>query len=476
MERRAPARTVGFMGHPSPPHVVVAGGGVAAVEAVLALRALAGPRPRVTLLALEPALEHRPAAVAAPFGFAAPPSLPLADLCRRASCELRPGRLEQVAPERHVAIDEAGRELPYDALVVAVGARPVPALAGATTFAGPQDAAAVEAALDRVAADERLGLAFVLPSASGWALPVYELAIMAAVELRDRGVTGAKLTVVTAEPEPLWAFGPEAGAAIERLLTARRIALRAGATAVAVRDGELELAGGPPVGADEIVALPRLEGPALGGLPADEHGFIPVDAHCRVVGVEDVFAVGDATTFPIKQGGLATQQADAVAEVLAARSGAPLTPRPFRPILRGLLLTGGAPLYLRSQLTPTGSPAAHSARRVARRPAAEVSARALWWPPGKVAGRYLAPLLATARPSLVAPETLADRSPRAGAGGPEEGARDALELALLMADMDAAAGDFAQALHALDAASAIAGGILPGEYAARREEWRSKAA
>jgi len=38
-----------------------------------------------------------------------------------------------------------------------------------------------------------------------------------------------------------------------------------------------------------------------------------------------------------------------------------------------------------------------------------VSTRALWWPPGKIAGRYLAPYLATARPRVLADEPLIDR-------------------------------------------------------------------
>jgi hypothetical protein len=50
----------------------------------------------------------------------------------------------------------------------------------------------------------------------------------------------------------------------------------------------------------------------------------------------------------------------------------------------------------------------------------------------------------------------------------------ALDLALLLADEDAAAGDFAQALHALDAAAALAGGVLPAAYAERRERWRAE--
>jgi sulfide:quinone oxidoreductase len=183
----------------------------------------------------------------------------------------------------------------------------------------------------------------------------------------------------------------------------------------------------------------------------------------------DVFAAGDATTFPLKQGGLATQQADAAAETIAAELGVAVEPTPFRPVLRGLLLTGGAPLYLRSALSAGGDPEERSARRIRRKPASEVSQRALWWPPSKIAGRYLAPLLATARPPLLAASQMQDYRP-----GPEGADRDdALELALMLAEEDAAMGDYAQALRALDAAAALTGGVLPAEWTEKRDAWRA---
>jgi sulfide:quinone oxidoreductase len=89
----------------------------------------------------------------------------------------------------------------------------------------------------------------------------------------------------------------------------------------------------------------------------------------------------------------------------------------------------------------------------------------LWWPPGKVAGRYLAPLLATARPRSLAAAALEDDRPPAAAA--------AQELALLLADEEAAMGDFGQALRALDAAAALGGGALPDAWAKRREVWRA---
>jgi sulfide:quinone oxidoreductase len=278
---------------------------------------------------------------------------------------------------------------------------------------------------------------------------------------------------VTPEREPLWIFGDAAGTALRELLASRDIALRTGVRAVHVTDDVLWFDSDTAMIADTVITLPRLIGPAVAGLPSDRDGFLPTDAHGYVMGAPHVLAAGDATTFPVKQGGLATQQADAAAATIAYELGALVEPEPFVPVLRGLLLTGGAPLYLRAELDATGAPRAGATR--ARRLAGEVSSRALWWPPGKIAGRYLAPYLSTARPVALGREPLIDRVVRpAGADAHEHEA--ALDLALLLADEDAAAGDFAQALHALDAAAALAGGVLPAPYAERRERWLAELA
>ena len=130
-----------------------------------------------------------------------------------------------------------------------------------------------------------------------------------------------------------------------------------------------------------MVTVPRLVGPRLRGIACEHDGFIHTDTHGRVTGLGGVFAAGDATTFPIKQGGLAAQQADAVAETIAALVGADVDPQPIRPVLRGVLLTGAAPRYLRRELTDAGE---HDS---------VISERPLWWPPDKISGRYLAPYL-----------------------------------------------------------------------------------
>jgi sulfide:quinone oxidoreductase len=132
-----------------------------------------------------------------------------------------------------------------------------------------------------------------------------------------------------------------------------------------------------------VIALPAMSGPAIAGLPLDDGGFLPIDEHARVSGVADVYAAGDGTDFPIKQGGIATQQADAAAEHIAARAGADLEPQPFRPVLRGKLLVAEESVHLLHDLEAGASSASDDY---------------LWWPPHKISGRYLAPWLSREMP------------------------------------------------------------------------------
>jgi sulfide:quinone oxidoreductase len=187
------------------------------------------------------------------------------------------------------------------------------------------------------------------------------------------------VTIVTPEDAPLELFGQTASSAISELLAARGIELVVGTTPVMFAKGELTIAPGGSIGADRAVALPRLEGPRLRGLFSDAHGFLATDPFGQVAGETDVWAAGDATRFPVKQGGIAAQQADAASESIAARAGAELEPSPFRPVLRGLLLTGMVPRFLRAEGSPSLS---------------LVDTEPLWWPPAKIVGRYLAPFLA----------------------------------------------------------------------------------
>ena len=220
---------------------------------------------------------------------------------------------------------------------------------GAITFQGATDAPVVSRLLDDAAARLRPRIAFAVGPATSWPLPLYELALLTAGELRARGAR-CEITLVTPEAAPLELFGTRASAVAAGLLADRGITVIANAEPLAVADGALQLVDGRSIGADRVVALPRAAGRFVAGLPHDHEGFIPVDPHGRVDATDGVYAAGDITTFPFKQGGLATQQADAAAEAMLAELGLPIEPQPFSPVLQGVLYTGGEPAYMRAPL------------------------------------------------------------------------------------------------------------------------------
>ena len=363
-------------------HVLIAGGGVAALEAALALRSFGSDRIEVQLLAPEPHFWYRALAVAEPFALGEVKHFELVELARRAGATFVLGQLASVDSARHIAYTKPGGGVPYSMLLIACGAVPVTAVDGALTFRGPADTERIEELLAELEAGEVRRVAFAVPAGAVWSLPVYELALMTSSWLAARGID-AELALVTPEDEPLQLFGREASGAVRRLLEERGIAVHSGVYAAEARDGELFLVGGDVLAADRVVALPRLQGPRIGGIPQTFEGFIPVDVHGRVMGLSDVYAAGDITTFAVKQGGIAAQQAGAAAEAIAAAAGLAIEPQPFRPILRGVLLTGEGPQYLHGELMPAG-PAE----------ASQASTEPLWWPPAKIVGRHLAPFLA----------------------------------------------------------------------------------
>jgi len=381
------------------PRVLIAGGGVAGLETLLALQALAQDRVRSELLAPERHFTYRPLAVTEPFGGARVQRFPLEAIGADRGVEIHRDALARVLPDDRVVETQGGRRLAYDTLVLALGARPVEALPGALTFRGPQDTARMQEIVARLQEGTIERLAFVVPSGTTWALPLYELALQTAAVLGAVGIT-RKLSLVTPERSPLAAFGREAGLAVKSLLAEAGVVLRTGSIAEEVADGRLwmGLEGSFPV--DAAVALPRLVGPRPRGVPCDPLGFVAVDELTRVLGLEGVHAVGDVAAHGAKQGGLSAQQADVAAAVIAAAAGAPVTPSPYRPVLRGLLLAGTRTRYLRHE--PGGE--------------SEVSRELLWWPPTKIAGRYLSPYLAAHLDIAPAPEASGAIPVRSAAG------------------------------------------------------------
>jgi sulfide:quinone oxidoreductase len=372
------------MASSSPLRVLIAGGGVAGLEALLALRDLAGERVELALLSPQPEFVYRPMAVAEPFGRGRAARHSLEKIVADVGAELIEGALAEVDAGARTAVTAAGGRLPYDALLVAVGAASEPAFRRVLTWTPESDPELFGGLLRDIDEGYTKRLAFVVPPGVAWALPAYELALMTAWQACGMGHDDVEVTVYTPEDAPLGLFGAQASAAVRDDLAQAGVEAETGVYAAEDPGGSGGLIlhpGEQALGAERVVALPRAVGPRLPGLPVNSRGFVLTDRYGKVPGVDQVWAAGDAIAFPVKQGGLASQQADAAAESIAARAGADVEPRPYRPVLRGMMLTGRGKDWMRHEVA--GGAGEGTAVR-----------RALWWPPTKIAGRYLSPYLA----------------------------------------------------------------------------------
>lgn len=364
--------------------VVVAGGGVAGVEALLALRELAGARVEMTLLSPDADFVYSPMAVGEPFGRGHAAHHRLQDIARDLGVGLVRGALAEVDGEAHAAVTAAGDRLSYDALLVAVGARSEPALRRPLTWTPETDPELFGGLLRDLEEGYAKRVAFIVPPGVAWALPAYELALMTAWQAWGMGQDDVEVMVYTPEDAPLGLFGPRATAALRHELEEAGVHVETGVYVAEEAEAPNRLVlhpGERPLEAQRIVALPRAAGPAVPELAADARGFVLTDLHGKVEGADGIWAAGDAVSFPVKQGGIAAQQADAAAESIAAAAGVDIEPSPFRPVLRGMMLTGRGREWMRNDLSG-GSGEGAAARH------------ALWWPPTKIAGRHLSPYLA----------------------------------------------------------------------------------
>jgi sulfide:quinone oxidoreductase len=364
--------------------VLIAGGGVAGLETLLALHALAADLLDITILAPELKFINLAMSVEQPFKPERVRGLRLQETAAELGARWHQGALDRVEHDQHHVVTKDGDVVRYDMLVLALGAHPEREWHSrdVLTYHGGRDGPNYRLLLKQLREGRINKLAFVKPAGPSWPLPLYDLALLTAAKCAANDRSGVELSLITPEEEPLGIFGHPASAAIRRLMDECGVTLYTSSYGVPGRSGWLDITPADRrISVDRIVTEPRLVGPRLRGIACDHDGFIATDAHGRLAGLDDVYAAGDATSFPVKQGGLAAQQADATAEIIAASVGVDIDPQPFRPILRGLLLTGGPPRYLQADISGRSGDDS------------TISGEALWWPPDKLAGRYLAPYL-----------------------------------------------------------------------------------
>ena len=361
--------------------IVIAGGGVAGLEALLALRAMAGDRVRLTLVAPDPDFTYRPLAVAEPFALGHAHRVPLTRFAEDAGAELVVdavvGRRRR-AP-REVRLRDAGRAL----VRRAAASRPAAARWRASRARRRGGRAATPRPTAACCATSSEGyakrLAIVVPPGAVWPLPAYELALMTAGEARAMGHDDVKVTVVTPERRAAVAVrrggerGGQRGAARAPASSSRPASSRA-----RDRGGLLLEPGGERLDVQRVFAVPALLGPALDGLPSDEEGFIR--RRRRRARARAASAPGPPATASSRRSSSAASPRTRRAvppRRSRALAGVEDAPDPGEPVLHGRLLVGRRTRRLRGRGDAEGAP--------------------LWWPQGKVAGRVPAALAGRAR-------------------------------------------------------------------------------
>jgi sulfide:quinone oxidoreductase len=182
--------------NPKPQRVVIAGGGVAALETVLALHDLAPELTDVTVIAPNSDFHYQPMTVREPFAQGPARRYPLAPIVSDAGASLLCDELAWIDPENRLAHTKGDEQLEYDALVLALGAKATPRYRHAVTI----DPARMDEILHGIVQDVETGyiksLAFVAPGRMAWPLPLYELALMTDGRAYDMNVDVA-ITLIT---------------------------------------------------------------------------------------------------------------------------------------------------------------------------------------------------------------------------------------------------------------------------------------
>jgi sulfide:quinone oxidoreductase len=329
--------------------VVICGGGVAALEALLRLRRLGGEQVALTLVCPNEQFHYRPLAVREAFGAYAAKRYAIGRVAADTSATWVRGTLHAVDTNARSIQTEDGQVIAYDALLLAIGGHETAPFEHALVFTDRDAADAYRGVREQIESDAVGSIAFVVPDGPVWPVPLYELALLTAHHARRHNAT-ASIALITAEGRPLKAFGQGAGDAIQQLLAQAGIALHTGVGVTLSAPRTLTFAD-TRLEADLVVTLPRVSGPSIPGIAAGSRWFVPVNDYCVVDGADGrVYAAGDATDFVIKHGALGAQQADTAAAGIAHLAGAQPAPQPFDPVIRAMVLTGSHPLYLEAHV------------------------------------------------------------------------------------------------------------------------------
>jgi sulfide:quinone oxidoreductase len=323
-----------------PSKILIAGSGPGALEATLALAECGYLDPEISLISPQTTFHYRPNLVMEPFGVSQTASYNVGEIIRHPRVQQWEGTLERVDAAAGKAWSPEGDEFSFDALIVATGTKPkIDLPAPAITLGAPGSLDALKDVAAEIDAGAVRNVLFTIADAPSWQIPLYEFALMSAARAEQQSGQQIAIAVVTPEGLPLESLGVENSATVARLCNELGVVVRTGLT-VATYDGETAvLSDGEHVAVDRLFAIPGLSAVVPEGLPLDAAGFIPVDEHQLVVGTDNVYAVGDVTNFRVKQGGLASAEADAAVEAIEASLGTRESAEPFNREIHAILLS-----------------------------------------------------------------------------------------------------------------------------------------
>ncbi|MGK2877797.1 MAG: FAD-dependent oxidoreductase [Solirubrobacterales bacterium] len=336
--------------------ILIAGSGPGALEATLALSGSEHLDAHISLISPQLEFHYRPNMVMEPFGISETAKFAVADVIRHPDVTQWDGTIERVDPAAGKAYSPEADEFSFDALVVATGTESHVDLSPPTvTFGTPGSLEKLTEIVGEIEHGNVRSVTFAAPEGQTWWLPLYEFALMSADRAEHQGGQQISISVVTPERSPLAIFGPENSATVAELCAELGVSVHLGKTVLSYDGRGAHLSDGTEVASDRLFAMPRLTGHVPQGVPARPDGFVPVDDLQRVVGTENVFAVGDVTDFRVKQGGLASSQADLAIAAIEHRLGTGPAPTPSTREIDALMLTADRRVAMRAKIGPHSS-------------------------------------------------------------------------------------------------------------------------
>lgn len=323
---------------PDKTKILIVGGGVAALEACLGLRWDASIEAEVTIVSEDDSFVFRPLAVLEPFGHGVAPRFSIEEIVDGATSEIIHGEISHFDLKHNRAEIKGGRTLDFDAAIIATGGERHSQLSNAVVIGEPGAMEQLSLVVAQLDAGLVPRIVFAMPQGACWGLPTYELAMFTAARAQHE-MRNVDVQLLTPDKKPLIEFGKEASSYVVKLLGDAGVKLVRGCTATAYSDGILSTDLGESIETKYVVAAPEIRGALIEGLPHNDKGFLPVDEYGLVHGTSCIYAAGDITDFHIKQGGIASQQADVVVGAITEQFGGRAAVHPFEPELRGLLLS-----------------------------------------------------------------------------------------------------------------------------------------